>query len=243
MYKTSIAIAERVLRFLTTEQRAASIVGDLIETAPRKGAGWFWFSIFKIAFWLSWRPLLAFVAAFYCGNWALGGLQLAIYGANHQPLQQWMPIFEILLATTVVLCMLLAYAIIRYGVRDRMTELGLLWTGLLNFILWEWWRPGVLPICIALAALLMVVTLHNRERRKAFAALLTTVPIGMSGWFGSMYLTSRWQHFIYAGPWGDADVRAHPSVLWIGLLTYLAVVWISIATFSRLHKWATEQKV
>lgn len=244
MHNVSIAVAEHVLRFLTTKEGACSIVGDLVETARQKGAAWFWLSIFKIAFWLGWRPLAAFVAAFYCGNWALGGLQLAMYGANaHRVPLPWMPVFGVLLGSTVVLCMAISYAVIRYGVRDNMTQLGLLWTGIFTLILFEWWRPGVLAICIVLTVSLIGASLHKRERHRASVAIFATVVIGLASGMAAMYLAGRWQHFIYPGPWGDADVRAHPSVLWIAALTYLTTVGISTAVLSRLHKWALERTV
>jgi hypothetical protein len=246
MHNASTPIAEHVLRFFTTKEAASSVVGDLVEAAPQQGSAWLWLSILKIILWLSWRRLLAFVAAFFIGNWALGALQIPLFGANgHWPAHQipllWKPFFAVLDGAVVVLCMVMSYAVVRYGVRDGMTQLGLLWTGFFNLILWEWWRPGALALSIILLALLIAASLCTRERREASCAVLTAVAVGLASWFGSMYLTSRWQHFIYPGPWRAAEMRAHPSVGWVALLTYVAAVWVSTTTLSRLHRWAAEQ--
>ncbi len=42
------ALAERMLEMVTTSQRAASIIGDLLEEASNRSALWFWFSSLKI---------------------------------------------------------------------------------------------------------------------------------------------------------------------------------------------------
>jgi hypothetical protein len=42
------AVAERMLEMITTSERAASIVGDLLEETSNRHALWFWFSSLKI---------------------------------------------------------------------------------------------------------------------------------------------------------------------------------------------------
>jgi hypothetical protein len=44
------SIAEWVLSRFTTPERAASIVGDLVESTGRRGTVWFWFSVMRTAF-------------------------------------------------------------------------------------------------------------------------------------------------------------------------------------------------
>jgi len=53
----SIHIAEWILRLVTSRDRAAPTVGDLVEGAATRGAVWFWSAIFRTAGSLLWRSL------------------------------------------------------------------------------------------------------------------------------------------------------------------------------------------
>jgi hypothetical protein len=52
-------IAEWILALVTTEDRAASTVGDLMEDAEARGAPWFWAGVLGTAFAILWRDLRA----------------------------------------------------------------------------------------------------------------------------------------------------------------------------------------
>lgn len=53
----SIHIAEWILALVTSRDRAASTVGDLVEEAATRGAFWFWPSVLRIAASLLWRDV------------------------------------------------------------------------------------------------------------------------------------------------------------------------------------------
>ncbi len=53
----SIHIAEWLLRLVTSRDRAASAVGDLVEQAPTRNRFWFWSGILRTAASLLWRDL------------------------------------------------------------------------------------------------------------------------------------------------------------------------------------------
>jgi hypothetical protein len=53
----SMHIAEWILRLVTSRDRAAPTVGDLVEGAATRGAVWFWSGIFRTAGSLLWRSL------------------------------------------------------------------------------------------------------------------------------------------------------------------------------------------
>ena len=53
------SLAESILARFTTPERAASIVGDLVESTGRRGTVWFWFSVMRTAFPLLGRRLVA----------------------------------------------------------------------------------------------------------------------------------------------------------------------------------------
>jgi hypothetical protein len=51
----NVNVAERILALVTTGDRAASIVGDLMEGAATRGVFWFWFGASRTAASLLWR--------------------------------------------------------------------------------------------------------------------------------------------------------------------------------------------
>src|SRR5262245_48567683 len=51
-------IAEWILSFTTTTERAASTVGDLIEDSVPRGATWFWWSVAKTTTSMVWHELI-----------------------------------------------------------------------------------------------------------------------------------------------------------------------------------------
>ena len=51
----STHLAEWILGLVTSRDRAASTVGDLVEEASSRGAVWFWSGIVRIAASLLWR--------------------------------------------------------------------------------------------------------------------------------------------------------------------------------------------
>lgn len=64
--------AEWILCRLTSRERAASMIGDLVEIGERRGTLWFCLSLAGVAFSLVWRRPLAFAAALYAGAWTFG---------------------------------------------------------------------------------------------------------------------------------------------------------------------------
>jgi hypothetical protein len=53
----SVHIAEWILALVTTRDRAASTVGDLMEGATTRGGGWFWTGVLRTAASLLWRDV------------------------------------------------------------------------------------------------------------------------------------------------------------------------------------------
>ena len=53
----SIHIAEWILALVTTRDRAASTVGDLMEGSAARGVAWFWSGVFRTAAALLWRDV------------------------------------------------------------------------------------------------------------------------------------------------------------------------------------------
>jgi hypothetical protein len=194
----SASIAEWIVARFTSEKRATSIVGDLLELKPEKGPLWFWLAASGVVLALVWRRPLAFIAAFYAGAWAIGGFQMTTVGihAQHRPPEcSWMPVFMVLSAAATILLFLLVYAAIRYGFRDQVTQLALALTGLATTVIYYRWQPAVLVACIVLSISSVVASILSGERRRAALVLLVVV-VGFGGGLLAMYLASQYQHFV-----------------------------------------------
>ncbi len=235
----SDAFAEWVVRRWTSQRRAASIVGDLVELRPQKGSLWFWMALAGAVLRLAWRPILATVAGFYAGAYALSFFQMAIWGirVQHHPAgYAWTPVFSVFNGGGAIVCLVLVYAAIRYGVRDRLTQLAVVLAGLCTPIAYLWWKPVVLITCIALIAGVLAASLLDRAWRRAASILAVVTAAGCAGGLLALYLASQYQRFVYAGPWGDKEMRMHPSVLWVTFLLMFATGWLLMALCARMHR-------
>jgi hypothetical protein len=233
-------IAERLIGCFTGKQRASAAVGDLVEMRPEKGALWFWTGILGILFSLTWRRSVGFVAALFVGTRLLGVFQMRLIGIHteHRPPEYpWMPVFSVLSGAGVVLCMVLVYAGIRYGLRDKLAQLVLAWASLITLFIYEWWRPVVLVTCIAVALVVTAISLLTRERRKALLGLGVTVACAFAAWFAAVYMLARYSQYV-----GDGNPRIHRSIAWAEVMITLVMVWIPTAAFSRMRRWVSKQE-
>jgi uncharacterized membrane protein len=136
----------------------------------------------------------------------------------------------------------LVYAAIRYGLRDRVTQLAFASTGLVTAVIYLWWQPAILVLCMALSACVVAASIASRERRKTALALLVPVAVGFGGGILALYLDARYQHFVYPGPVGTREMQEHPSLLWMGFCVYLISAWMITTACSRMHGWLTSHE-
>ena len=234
----SASIGEWVIAGLTSRNRAASIVGDLLELEPEKGILWFWLSLAGVAIALAWRRPVAFIAAFCAGLWTLSGFRMAIWGlhAQHRPEQALMPAFGALTGVGMILWIAASYTAIRYGLRDHVARVAIAAASLVTVLIYCWWQPEILVACIALSLCLLWVCILNDDRRRAAMALLTALVAGFAGSVLAMDLFARYQHWVFPKPPGDREMQEHLWVGWVLIGFWLMVVWITTAVCSRMHR-------
>jgi hypothetical protein len=239
----SVSIAEWMLRRVTTRDRAASIMGDLVELKSQQGPIQFWLSIAGVLFSTAWSWPLAFLAAFYGANWTFSGLQKAAFGipfdSPHRASLTWEPVLNVLLAIGTILSMIAIYTTIRYGLRDRMAQVTLASAGITSLIVCLWWQPYVLTVCIVLSLAGIVISLRNPEIRKAALATVVTVVAGFASVFLMLCLGGLYQRWIIPGPAGDRELRAHPSVGWVAFLLWGLAVFATTKICSLMHRRST----
>lgn len=233
----SASSAEWIISRCTSKGRASAMVGDLLELVPEKGVAWFWLATIQIVLSLVWRSSLGYVAAFFAGLRALGALQLPIYGMHwqHRPPVSWQPVFGWLGSIGIISWMVLPYAAIRFGVRDRVTQLTFATTCLITATIYLWWVKPILIVCIIFGVLLALCFSLAPECQRATVVVAGTFATGLGALLLAMYLVTLYQRLLIPGPAGSAELRAHPSVQWVFGLVYGLMVLSVTSVCSRMH--------
>jgi hypothetical protein len=242
----SSSIAEWIVARFTDKQRAVSMVGDLVELEPQKGPLWFWLSLIRVVISLAWRRSLAFIVASYAGLWMLGKLAAVLQNSylRHAPPGTWGVPGDLQLLPIVgaFLWMLLLYTAIRYGVRDRLTQLVLALAGMITAVVYGWGQPIALAIGIALGVCVLAALAIGREYRRAVMVLLVAWLTGSGSWMLAMFLASKYQHHVHPGLLGDREMREHPSIGRVSLGLLMMTGWMITTACSRMHNWLMRDK-
>jgi len=237
----SASIGEWMIGRFIAKKRAASIVGDLVELKPKKGALWFWFSLAVVMVSVSWRKIAAVIAALYAFGWSLTRFVTAIFGINAQHRPDGYPWAQALTSALIWIGAMMwgvfVYLAIRYGPRDRVAQLAGAWTALITATIFYWWQPVVMSVCLAVSLCVISFSIAKTENRRSTLVLIVTLMVGFVSYMVAAYLGSRYQRFVYSGPWGDKEVREHPSVSWVIFGFLLLMAWVTTTACSRMHAW------
>ena len=231
------SVAEWIVSRFTSKERATSIVGDLVELESQKGAMWFWLSIARVLLSLCWRRVLGLAAVLYMSGWTYAHFQMVLFGihSRHRPMEVWVEALLMLAFVGILLWIMLVYGAISYGMRDRATQMTLLWAVLITSIIFFWLKPTALAACLALGLILAWSSMSNLENRRAMLVLTATTVTGAASGFVAAYAGGRYQTFVYPGPLGPKELAAHPSIVWAHICLLLIVVWNTTTVYSRIH--------
>ena len=178
-------ISERLLALFTPRERAAVIVGDLLELHGKRSA--FWLAVAQTTWALSWRTglgfLLAACAEFYAlfvvCNWAAhpphGVDSAAVFSG-------WC--FALFTTGAV-------FSSVRFGVFDATSRLPIALALLAGLDLAFWWMPGVRLTSNAMTVLVVLISCLTRQRRLALRRLLGAMFAAAAPLLGMMYLVQR----------------------------------------------------
>jgi hypothetical protein len=229
--------AEWIIARLTDRTRAASMVGDLLETATQRGTLWFCFSVARIVLSLIWRPAIAFVAAFYVGLfWRVFALRVFMH-LGHAPAERYAfawwdpsePLFSVMWFGAI-LWMAALYAAIRYGLRDKLAQLALGFCGLTTILVIYWRIPVFTIACIALGLSMLFASVWSAERSRALMAFTAALGVGFGVGFLSLYLRTILENvFYYRLSHSDFDRTVVNICFWIW------AALITTAACARMH--------
>jgi hypothetical protein len=180
-----VGISERLLSFFVSRDRAAAIVGDLLEL--HCGRLEFWLAVSRTTWTLSWRLGLGFLLAaaaelyafFVVNNWAarpphgvdgtaiFSGWCFALFGAGA------------------------VFSIIRFGVFDAISRLPIVLAVLTGLDAFFWWMPLMRLTSVATAVLVVVLSCLTRQGRLALRRLIGAMLAAAAPLITMLYLGTK----------------------------------------------------
>jgi hypothetical protein len=226
-------LPEALLARITTPERAAAILGDLLELSATRGRLWFWTAYARTLLSLGWRTPVALVGAYACAKsyWVFTAIQ-----ASSHWLVRWLPranpryfsYFWTLPLTTMLqgLVFLLPFVLVRFGPRDRLTRLACVFF-LLSLPL-SGNRISGLYLVGGLTAIAVPAALCLRDWRRPMTVLAVALVPRYAIAKAFFFLLATHQHSIV---WGR------------GLFLAFRLLPIAAAAVvcSLLHRWSLEQ--
>jgi hypothetical protein len=188
------AWAEWIIARLSDRDRAASIIGDLLESRGEENPAWFWWSVAGVVLSLVWRSLVGFVVAYLClsflaharalmqcpharGSWFSPLMDCPSAMLHHEPPQIWMPFF----AGGVLISIVAPYAVVRYGFRDRFAQLTVALFAPTVVVLFYWWVSAVILLSLLLVLSIVAFAAAFVDGRRALLVLTAALVIGYGG--------------------------------------------------------------
>lgn len=208
-------------------QRAPSVATDLRETNGARGKLHLaWLTVAAIVVSL-WRPLFAFLAAFYAGNW---GTRILTIEASH--VASGKMLIGLLIGTGYVLWICVTYLSIRFGVRDKVAQFAFLPACAASAIVC-WFDPLVTLTCSLIVLAAFLLSFRERSRLRAAVAVLVAWAIGFCGFTGVLFLDGLFERYANKAP---SCSTALP--VWVYFLFLLLATWLTTFTCSAVHTWA-----
>jgi hypothetical protein len=216
--------AEWLLARLTDPARAAAILGDLTELSTTRGRLWFWTTytrtlIMIVSMRLLFRTLVPWIAhSFWLSHraihqWTNPGL----FGEENRHVS--MVLWNISLVIAQCLCFVLPYVAVRFGLRDRLTQLAcalfLLALPVYCFSSEVRDLSGILTVIAIVAAI--VIAPWRRPLLVLAATCVTAIAIKVVSTFGLALVSQRYFFRLSSPTIGDAIAFAVGSAVCLHL--------------------------
>jgi hypothetical protein len=169
---------ERILRIVANRDVARAMAGDLLETGY-KGEVAYWVSVARLFLNFVWRPLLGFLVAAIVSFWISAELffisaRHLVQGSFHAPELLFRSMQYVNISS--LLWVLVAFALVRFGIRDRLWIMCALYAGLTTGVVYSYWMPKLhlfLWLGFAIAAMLSIGTSRTRRASAVIAIVLS----------------------------------------------------------------------
>jgi len=220
----SAIVAEWLIALFTNPDRAASVVGDLLELAPERRPLWFWSGVAGIVLSLTWRRLVGFALAYAC----LSLLQWRITTTARSALLQWHmmagsgappfpfhrdPLHAAVVAFAASACIAAAYAVICYGLHDEFARLALALSAPSLLLMFYWSKLAVVLSASSILLGVLIYFVVSGRRRRAMLALAVALFAGFCGFRFILYLWPWYLQLVPLSPLGYSLSNASLPVL------------------------------
>ncbi|HTU35933.1 MAG TPA: hypothetical protein VMF66_19195 [Candidatus Acidoferrum sp.] len=233
----SAIVAEWVIARFTDRERAAAVVGDLLELAPERGPLWFWSGVAGTVLAATWRRLVGFGTAYLC----LALLQWRdVIVARRMLLERQMiaaargvaalPPIQIDLVHIVIAVLAFsvtvaaAYAVICYGLRDEFARLALAVSAPSLLLMFYWSKLAVVLSASSVLLGVLIYFVASGLRRRATLALAVALVAGYCGFRFILYLWPWYLQLVPLSPLGYSLSAASLPVLDV-ILQVVACDW------------------
>jgi len=233
---------EWLLARIAGRERAAAIMGDLEELAATRSRLWFWTAYARTLVTLGWRAPVAFIGGFagFC-------LFLSLYPIWEHSSQtkyldynsdlNWNSVV-FLAAISVTLWFALPYAILRFGHRDRMTQL--CWAFFLLTTPVFCLRTSVTLTCTLVTLAVILAALFSPLWRRPMIVLAATVGTSLAALIACDNLVTNVYPQHIHDPYG-LNQSAWMVAQIENRLTVAAALLIAAFVCSRLHRWLLQR--
>ncbi|HEV2175313.1 MAG TPA: hypothetical protein VGR71_17190 [Nitrospira sp.] len=224
--------AEWVIARFTDTDRAASIVGDLLESQLQRGVLWFWLSFVGIVLSLNRQRLAAFFAACVCLRF-LRGLPMPVFAPlvgrppADQPPEIWQSFFVVLGWVGMLLWVVTPYGLLRYGVRDRLAQLALAFCVPITASIYGWRVPACVATSSVLVLIIFISSLTHARWRKPLLVVVAALIVGYGGIQAAICLGNFYLFRVCTSTSVAWCVNQSLPILGAAILTF---------TFGRMHQ-------
>jgi hypothetical protein len=163
-----VKLSERLLSLFTTRERAAAIIGDLLE-AGSNSIG-FWFAVARIVLALSWRVGLGVVGAAIAEQFMIEAVNWSARAPH--PIR---PIGSCFGVCATLVAMTAAFSLIRFGPTEPITKLSVPFALFSGVGVCFRWVPFVVPGCGIMAYTLTLISMLSGEGRRSLQYIVLAV--------------------------------------------------------------------
>jgi len=233
----SVAVAEWVLARYAGEQRAWTVMGDLLEEREQKGAWWFWRAYAGMLIAVAWRPILAFIAALFgCGSaWRM--LMTQQFGVV-VTLQLTVAHFTAVSGWFVVM-----YSGVRYGLRDMLRQMSGIVAALATTAVILCRHEPALIIWTATTVAFVLACATLRSTRRAAMVFGGTAAALFAGFvFMASAEFAYTRYALHIRLLGSEELRQHPSIGYVMLATQLMGEAFAAWICKEMHRLLMERR-
>jgi hypothetical protein len=246
-------IAEWLLARIVGSERAAAIYGDLEELAATRGSLWFWTAYARTLVTLGWRTPVAFLLAYAFSTWVAIGAFPTVHSVlrsfyrnvRNKPHQAFWNVFDRTIHHTtahfwqiplgdslIALWFILPFVLVRFGLRDRLTQLASA-IFLLTIPYFSLDMAAVNFTGFVIASILLVALSLRTWRRPMIVLAASVVPIA-----ATIFLSPKvWFFFISRGHGFNS-----PQLQWAMALYRVVELCIAAIVCSYLYSRLLQRK-